>query len=147
MGAVHNEAVKELVAEKACQLLQRNCTRSFRIFSIGCGDGMFDLKVLQTITDRFPDIKVHYIGTDIDEKSCQQATELLESVKNVEVEILVQDYQQIDPAKINIPPCDLVLAIDILYYMEDIKKALVDAQTFRKSDGMYHNLQYAYHIA
>ena len=71
---------------------------------------MFDIKVLQTITDRFPDVKVHYIRTDIDEKSCQQARELLGSVKNVDIEILVQDYQQIDPAKINIPPCDLVLA-------------------------------------
>ena len=140
VNAVHREEVKELVAEKACQLLQKKCTKSFRIFSIGCGDGTFDIKILQTISDRFPDIKVHYIGTDIDEKSCQQARELLGSVQNVEVEILAEDYQRIDPAKINIPPCDLVLAVHIFYYMKDIKKALIDAQTFRKSDGMFNTL-------
>ena len=119
-------------------MLQRKSTKSFRIFSIGCGDGTFDIKILQTIADRFPDVKVSYIGTDIDEKFCQQARELLGAVKNTEVEILVEDFQEIDPSKLNIPPCDLVLAIHVLYYMRDITKALVDAQKFRKHDGMLY---------
>jgi ubiquinone/menaquinone biosynthesis C-methylase UbiE len=93
--------------------------------------------MLQTIAERFPDVKVSYTGTDIDEKFCEQARELLGSVKNVEVEIIVEDYQEIDPSKFNIPPCDLVLAIHVFYYMRDITKALVDAQKFRKQDGMY----------
>ena len=92
--------------------------------------------MLQIIAERFPDVKVSYIGTDIDEKFCQQARELLGSVKNTEVEILVEDYQVIDPSKFNIRPCDLVLPIHVLYYMRDITKALVDAQKFRKQDGM-----------
>ena len=57
-------------------------------------------------------------------------------MKNTEVEILVEDYQVIDPSKFNIPPYDLVLPIHVLYYMRDITKALVDAQKFRKQDGM-----------
>ena len=118
-------------------MLQRKSTKSFRIFSIGCGDGTFDIKILQTIAERFPDVKVSYIGTDIDEKFCQQARELLGSVKNTDVEILVEDYQEIDPSKFSIPPCDLVLAIQVLYYMRDITKALIDAQKFRKEDGVY----------
>ena len=103
------------MAEKACQLLQRKSTKSFRIFSIGCGDGTFDIKMLQTIAERFPYVKVTYIGTDIDEKFCEQARELLGSVKNAEVEIIVEDYQEIDPSKFNIPPCDLVLAVHVFY--------------------------------
>ena len=117
-------------------MLQRKSTKSFRIFSIGCGDGTFDIKMLQTIAERFPDIRVSYIGTDIDKKFCEQARELLGSVKNAEVEIIVEDYQEIDPSKFNIPPCDLVLAIQVLYYMRDITKALIDAQKFRKQDGV-----------
>jgi ubiquinone/menaquinone biosynthesis C-methylase UbiE len=93
--------------------------------------------MLQTIAERYPDVKVNYTGTDIDEKFCEQARELLGSVKNVEVEIVVEDYQEINPSKLNIPPCDLVLAIHVFYYMRDITKALVDAQKFRKRDGMY----------
>ena len=117
-------------------MLQRKSTKSFRIFSIGCGDGTFDIKMLQTIAERFPDIRVSYIGTDIDKKFCEQARELLGSVKNAEVEIIVEDYQEIDLSKFNIPPCDLVLAIQVLYYMRDITKALIDAQKFRKQDGV-----------
>ena len=117
-------------------MLQRKSTKSFRIFSIGCGDGTFDIKILQTIAERFPDIRVSYIGTDIDKKFCEQARELLGSVKNAEVEIIVEDYQEIDLSKFNIPPCDLVLAIQVLYYMRDITKALIDAQKFRKQDGV-----------
>ena len=118
-------------------MLQKKATTSFRIFSIGCGDGTFDIKILQTIAERFPDVKVSYIGTDIDEKFCQKARELLGSVKNTYVEILIEDYQEIDPSKFSILPCDLVLAIHVLYYMRDITKALIDAQKFRKQDGMY----------
>ena len=93
--------------------------------------------MLQTITERFPDVKVSYTGMDIDKKSCEQARELLGAVKNVEVEIVIEDYQEIDSSKFNIPPCDLVLAIHVFYYMRDITKALIDAQKFRKEDGMY----------
>ena len=118
-------------------MLQRKATKSFRIFSIGCGDGTFDIKILQTITERFPDVKISYTGTDIDEKFCEQARELLGAIKNVEVEIVVEDYQKVDPSKFNIPPCDLVLAIHVFYYMRDITKALIDAQNFKKEDGMY----------
>ena len=92
--------------------------------------------MLQTIAERFPDVKVTYIGTDIDEKFCEQARELLGFIKNTEVEIIVEDYQETDPSKLNIPPCDLVLAVHVFYYMRDITKALVDAQKFRKPDGM-----------
>ena len=113
-------------------MLQRKATKSFRIFSIGCGNGNFDIKMLQTITERFPDVKVSYMGMDIDGESCEQARELLGAIKNVEVEIIAQDFQQVE---FNIPPCDLVLAIHVFYYMRDITKALVTTKKFRKQDG------------
>ena len=75
------------------------------------------------------------MGMDIDEKLCEQARELLGSVKNAEIDIIVEDYQEIDPSKFNTPPCDLVLAVHVFYYMRDITKALVDVQKFRKQDG------------
>ena len=125
-------------------MLQKRSTKSFRIFSIGCGDGTFDIKIIQTIAERFPDVKVSYTGVDIDEKFCQQARELLNTVKNIEVEILVKDYQVIDPSKFNIPPCDLVLAVHVLYYMRDTTKALIDAQKFRKQDGMLQTSVHTY---
>ena len=123
--------------------MQKKATKSFRIFNIGCGDGTLDIRILQIIAERFPDVKVSYIGMDIDEKFCEQARELLGSIKNTEVEIIVKDYQEIDPSKLNIPPCDLVLAVQVFYYMRDITKALVDAQKFRKPDGMVIKIIYS----
>ena len=109
----------------------------FRMFSIGCGDGSFDLKILQAITDRFPAVKIHYIGTDIDEQVCQIAMKSMSALKNVEAEIRIIDFQQMDPSMVNeISPCDLVLAAHVFYYMRDIKKALSDAQMFRKTNGI-----------
>ena len=122
--------------------MQKKATKSFRIFSIGCGDGTLDIRILQIIAERFPDVKVSYIGMDIDEKFCEQARELLGSIKNTEVEIIVKDYQEIDTSKLNIPPCDLVLAVQVFYYMRDITKALIDAQKFRKPDGMVIKIIY-----
>ena len=129
-----------LVAEKCCQLLETKSSKSFRIFSIGCGDGTFDITILQTIADRFPDVKIHYIGTDIDGQFCQQARELLSGIKNVEIETLVTDFQQMEMSKVVIPPCDLVLAVHVFYYMTDINKALSNAQKLRKPDGTTHVL-------
>ena len=126
------------MAEKACQLIPIKSTQTstFRIFSIGCGDGRFDIKILETIIDRFPDLKIQYIGTDIDEKFCQEARELLGALENVEVEILVLDFEQMDLSNVKVPPCDLVLAVHIFYYIRDINKALSVAQSLRKPDGM-----------
>ena len=137
-SVIHREEVKSYVAETACQLLERKLaisTTSIRILSIGCGDGTFDIKILQTITNRFPHCKIFYVGVDVDRKFCEQARELLNTLKNVELEIMVLDVQQMEFSKADIPPCDLILAVHVLYYMRDIKKVLSDVQRLRKPDG------------
>ena len=128
--------MKEFVAEKVCQILAEESTKPVRILSVGCGDGSFDVKILQTITSRFPETKVQYIGTDIDKKTCEQSKEVLSAIKNVEVEVMVLDFQQVDPSKLELPPCDLILAIHVLYYMKDLNKALSNLQLLRKPEGM-----------
>ena len=134
--------MKERISEIACDLLQsKSSLGSFRIFSIGCGDGTFDIKILQKLTERYPDVHIHYVGTDIDATSCHQAKKLLGSLKNVTVEIRVDDFQDMDSTQVSeIPPFDLVLAIHILYYMRDIEKALSDAFMLQKQDGKILNV-------
>ena len=124
------------MAEKTCQLISKKSIQVIRIFSVGCGDGSFDVKILRTITNYFPDLTVKYIGTDIDETSCQKAKELLGALENVEVEILVLDFEQMDVSQVKVPPCDLVLAVHIFYYMRDIERAVSVTQSLRKPDGM-----------
>ena len=130
-----------MLSEKACALVKAFSTTSmeepFRILSIGCGDGTFDAKILQAIIDKFPEVSIHYVGTDIDEQTCQKAAEVLDALKsqNVTTEILTVDFEKIDSFKMKIPPCDLVMAVHSLYYMKDLKKALSDAQAFQTDEG------------
>ena len=127
--------------EKAFSLVESYTTTqmldSFRILSIGCGDGRFDTNVLHAITDKFPEVKVHYIGIDIDQQSCQNTKETVSALKNhnVMVETFTVDFEKIDLFKDRIPPCDLVIASHVFYYMKDLKKALSDARALRKDDG------------
>ena len=131
----------QIVADRACSLVQSFTTPprtdSFRILSIGCGDGTLDTNLLQAITDKFSEVKVHYIGTDIDELSCQKAKETVSALKNdnITVDTITVDFEKIDVFKEKIPPCDLVIASHVFYYMKDLKKALSDAQALRKEEG------------
>ena len=140
--STHMNMTHQIVGEKACSLVKSytttSMTGSFRILSIGCGDGRFDTNVLWAITEKFPEVKVHYIGTDIDEFSCQKAKETVSALKNdnVTVETIAVGFGEIDTVKDKIPPCNLVIASHIFYYMKDLKKALSDARALRKEEGI-----------
>ena len=54
---------------------------------------------------------------------------------NITVETIAVDFEKIDVFKEKIPPCDLVIASHVFYYMKDLKKALSDAQALRKEEG------------
>ena len=110
---------------------------TYRMLSIGCGNGSFDARIIQAIAKQFPSIKIHYIGTDIDKGNCQKAEEVLRALPNVKIEIetLVFDFNDVDDFKDQIPPCDLVTSAHVLYYMKDVKKALSDAQSLKKENG------------
>ena len=107
------------------------------MLSIGCGNGAFDARIIQAIAEQFPTVKIHYIGTDIDKDNCMKAEEVLKALTNVkiEVETFVFDFNNFDDFKDRIPPCDLVMASHVLYYMKDVKKALLDAQSLIKKNG------------
>ena len=133
-----------VLAEKTCQLVKDHTATSmdkpFTILSIGCGDGSNDVKILQAIIDKFPEVSVHYIGTDIDEQTCQKAAKVLGALKsqNVTTEFLTFDFEKIDSFKSKIPPCDLILALHVFYYVENIGKALTDTQELLKNNGKSH---------
>ena len=128
--------MRDTAAEKICHLMKQNDTKSFRILSIGCGNGLADGSILQIVTERLPDIEIHYFGIDIDEKCCQEAREQLSSLRNVKAETSVLDFEQADCSMAAIPPCDLVLAQHIFYYMKDINTAISNTQKFMKPNGM-----------
>ena len=56
----------------------------------------------------------------------------LKANNNVAIKIITMDMHSL---KAEIPPCDLVLAIHVLYYAKDITKVLADFHALLKTDG------------
>ena len=105
--------------------------------SIGCGDGTFDAIILQAMISKCPDMKIHYTGMDIDEDTNKKAMEELSALKTklngkLEIKIMTMDMHSL---KSEIPPCDLILAIHVLYYAVDLRKVLTDIHALLKTDG------------
>ena len=142
-GGSYEKKAEIAVSEKACQHVAESQTSKisadsepFRILSIGCSDGDFDAKILQEMINKYPDIKIDYTGIDIDEASCQKATEKLSALKNdkVEIKIITMDMNSFNA---EIPPCDLILAMHVLCYAKDLRKVLADICALLKTDGKF----------
>ena len=121
------------VVEQASEMIAANQSKTFCLGSIGCGDGRFDKNVLTQLLEKYPNLDLHYIGVDVNETSCQIAHEQLSSLKGVQFEILAKDFQHVRPA--DIEPCDLVVAVHVLYYVASLKTVLSCALKMIKQSG------------
>ena len=92
-----------------------------------------DKQILTKISEGFPDQKLQYVGVDINEFSCGRARRLLQSMENVEAELISADIQELDIKEIH--PCDLVIAVQALSYMTCMEKALATALKLLKPSG------------
>ena len=89
--------------------------------------------------NKYPDIKIDYTGIDIDEAICQKATRELSASKKklndkVEIKIITMDMNSLNA---EIPPCDLILAMHVLYYTTDLRTGLSDIHSLLKTDGKF----------
>ena len=131
-----NKSVKNdinYVVEQASKMIAANKSSTFCLGSIGCGDGGFDKEVLTQLLEKYPNLDLHYIGVDVNEMSCQIAREQLSPLKGVRFEILAKDFQHVSPA--DIEPCDLLIAVHVLYYVASLKTALSCALKVIKRSG------------
>ena len=121
------------VIEQASAIIDKDKKSMFRFCSIGCGDGHFDKEVLTQLLRRYPHLDLQYLGLDVNEFSCQTAREVLGSLEGAQIEILTKDIQHTSPA--DFEPCDLVIAVHVLYYVESLKAAVSCALRVVKPDG------------
>ena len=89
--------------------------------------------------NKYPGVKIDYTGMDIDEESCQKAIKELSALKEkfndkVVIKIITMDLNSLNA---EIPPCDLVLAMHVLYYAKDLRKVLADARALLKTGGKF----------
>lgn len=132
------ELNSSMVADVLCEMLQaREPTSSqFRVPSVGCGSGGFDIKVFEKTLKKFPEAKFHYVGIDMGEASCQEARKSFESLqKNVTAELCCDDFQKLEVGVFE--PFDMVLCIHSLYYMSSLATALNNCLKMMKERGNY----------
>ena len=112
----------ELIVETASEMITTQRKQTFQLCSIGCGDGEFDKRVLTRLTKAFPNVNMQYLGVDVNELSCQTARETLKPIQGVKVEVMQCDLQKLSPG--DLKPCDLIIMVHVLYYVETIQPVL-----------------------
>ena len=122
-----------LIVETASKMITTQHMQTFKLCSIGCGDGEFDRRVLSRLTASFPNVNLQYIGVDVNEVSCQTAQELLKQIQGVKVEVKRSDLQQLNPDDLG--PSDLIIMVHVLYYVEAILPVLLYATKHLKPSG------------
>ena len=109
--------------EKVKVLVSRSRGSSFRVCSIGCGDGLVDSDILSTAHTGNPDLHIQYVGIDLSPTYCQLAKDNLKPGKNLEVKILNQNFLDFTDE-----PFDFIISMHSLYYLpspeDGIKKIL-----------------------
>ena len=128
------DKVVQRVVDCVGEMLSKSSPSVFRICSVGCGNGKVDLQLLTKISEKFPDLRIHFSGFDVNELLLEHAKETLQQLKNVEVEIAAKD---IESDGNEFPPYDLVVCVHVLYYMKSLDQALSNMLQLVKKDGEF----------
>ena len=107
--------------ENIDSFVNENHHHSWRMLSIGCGNGTLDLSILNDIANRFPDLNVHYEGLDSSSSRLEDfrkaSTIKLRSRYNMMFHP-INFEQYVDPIDEK-DQFDLILCARVLYYMHD----------------------------
>lgn len=105
-----------------------------RICSIGCEDGSLD----QLILNDLKEIRVQYVGLDMDEQMVEGAMEKLsETSPHVEVTTIAVDYEERDTLKqLALEPFDLIWMVNCTYYATVLDPLLQGVLELLKPSGV-----------
>ena len=135
----YKDVISKWLVQKAKELLKLNkeSMEKFRICSIGCGDGSLDQWFLSDLAKLFPSTAFHYMGTDADDQTCEVAeSKLKDLAPNIEVKVVVKDYQEFEDDDIA-TPFDLVIMVNSIcaYYTTSLEPLLKGIMRLLKPTG------------
>lgn len=85
----------DYIIMKVSELLSsRSSSTPFRVCSVGCGTGSLDCLWLSTLVKQFPNLKVQYVGVDLDRSACSVAERNLSNLDFAEIKIFCQDIHE-----------------------------------------------------
>ena len=106
-----------------------------RVCSIGCEDGTLD----RTILEGLKEVKVQYVGLEVDEQACEAAMDKLAGVfPNIEVSTVVVDYEDMNEEelkKLQLKSFDIIWMINCTYYAVALAPLIQGATHLLKPSG------------
>ena len=108
-----------------------------RICSVGCGDGMKDYLFVQNFMKKFPMAAgINYTGLDILEAFCSEARSKMSEIQDERFKSLVlcRDFER--NCVSDLPKCDIVNCIHMIYYVTDLVHVVDKILSMVKPGGM-----------
>lgn len=105
-----------------------------RVCSIGCEDGTLDQLILKGLKD----IKVQYVGLDMDEQVLEGAMEKLSGISSnsLQVKTIAVDYEDQDALKqLALEPFDVIWMVNCTYYATSLRPLIQGVLELLKLSG------------
>ena len=114
-GAYYDTMAQWIITQVEKTLEGLGKKESFRVCSVGCGDGMLDKQVIRELAAAHPALAIEYVGVGLCEQGCEEVEGEMESVgDNVVVQVVAKDYNEL--YKDEVGTFDCVLMVSCLCY-------------------------------
>ena len=114
LGGTHQETMAQCISSHLERAME-GFEGTFRLCSVGCGDGRLDRKVLSQLVGARPGLTLEYVGVGLCEQGCEEVLVEMEGVgEGVSVTTLARDYSELSKEEIGLFNC--VLMVSCLCY-------------------------------
>ena len=113
LGGGHQESVASCIASHLERAL--GTRETFRLCSVGCGDGKLDRRMLSKLVSAHPGLDIEYTGVGLCEQGCEEVMGEMEGVgERVKVRAVARDYSELTRDEVGSFHC--VLMVSCLCY-------------------------------
>ena len=114
-GAYHNTMAQWILKQVEQSLGALGEKGTFRVCSVGCGDGTLDKEIIGGLAAAHPGLAIEYVGVGLCEQGCEEVEGEMEDVgENVVVQVVAKDYSEL--SKDEVGTFDCVLMVSCLCY-------------------------------
>ena len=111
----------DVIVKSACDQILAHVQRSdnpqsYRICSLGCGNGKLDKQILQQLTERCPGVKFEYVGLDSNQASLEVARSTMTDMRHAKLEY--HDIEGDVEALSKYSKFDAVIVVHLMCYLK-----------------------------
>ena len=104
----------------------------FKVFSVGCGDGVMDSMILTKVFESCTTTHINYTGLDINPQFCAESEERLQHLP-IAKKFICESFETLDAS--NLETFDFIYIIHVHYYFQKLQSAFSKVQQLLNSKG------------